>query len=121
MTNLKIGIIGAGDIGTTHGNILQKDINVTLGSVYDMDQERSEEFASRFGMEILSSVEEVIADSDAVYITVPNKFHAELTLKVLDEGKHVFCEKPFALSISDAENILHSVEKAGVVYQLGFN
>jgi predicted dehydrogenase len=40
MTNLKIGIIGAGDI-------LQKDINVTLGSVYDMDQERSEEFASR--------------------------------------------------------------------------
>ena len=121
MTNLKIGIIGAGDIGTTHGNILQKDINVTLGSVYDMDQERSEEFASRFGMEILSSVEEVIADSDAVYITVPNKFHAELTLKVLDEGKHVFCEKPFALSISEAKNILYSTEKAGVVYQLGFN
>ena len=46
-TNLKIGIIGAGDIGTTHGDILQKDINVTLGSVYDMDQERSEKFASR--------------------------------------------------------------------------
>ncbi|MCH8012871.1 MAG: hypothetical protein IIA61_13150 [Candidatus Marinimicrobia bacterium] len=44
MTNLKIGIIGAGDIGTTHGNIQQKNINVTLGSVYDMDQERSEAF-----------------------------------------------------------------------------
>ena len=42
MTKLKIGIIGAGDIGTTHGNILQEDNNVTLGSVYDMDQERSE-------------------------------------------------------------------------------
>jgi len=47
VTNLKIGIIDAGYIGTTHGDILQKDINVTLRSVYDMDQERSEGFASR--------------------------------------------------------------------------
>ena len=47
MTNLKIGIIDAGYIGTTHGDILQKDINVTLKSVYDMDQERSEGFSSR--------------------------------------------------------------------------
>ena len=47
MTNLKIGIIDAGYISTTHGDILQKDINVTLRSVYDMDQERSEGFASR--------------------------------------------------------------------------
>ncbi|MCH8012870.1 MAG: Gfo/Idh/MocA family oxidoreductase [Candidatus Marinimicrobia bacterium] len=61
-------------------------------------------------MEILSSVEKVIANLDAVYITVPNKFLAELTLMVLDEGKHLFCEKPFALSISDAEKILHSAE-----------
>ena len=72
-------------------------------------------------MQTLARAEDVIADSDAVYVTVPNKFHVEMTLKVLSQGKHVFCEKPFALNLTDARMIVDAVEKEGVVYQLGFS
>ena len=121
MGDIRIGIIGTGVIAGTHAGILQQNNDVILGSVFDIQKERAEKFATEFGMQALSGVEDVIADSDAVYITVPNKFHAEMTLKTLSHGKHVFCEKPFALNLIDARKIVDAVEKEEVVYQLGFS
>ena len=121
MSDIKIGIIGTGVIGGTHIGILQQNEAVTLGSVYDVLKERAERFAAEFGMQAFSSAEDVIEDSDAVYVTVPNKFHTEMTLKVLKLGKHVFCEKPFALNLTDAKKIVDAVEKEKVVYQVGFS
>ncbi len=121
MSEIKIGIIGTGVIAGTHVGILQQNEAVTLGSVYDVQKDRGERFAAEFGVQALSTDEDVIADSDAVYVTVPNKFHAEMTLKVLNHGKHIFCEKPFALNLTDARKIVDAVEKEGVVYQLGFS
>ena len=121
MSNIRIGIIGTGTIAGTHAGILKQNNAVKLGSVYDIQKERGERFAVKFGMQAFSGVEDVIADSDAVYVTAPNKFHAEMTLKVLNHGKHVFCEKPFALNLTDAQKIVDAVEKEGVVYQLGFS
>ena len=121
MSEIKIGIIGTGVIAGTHVGILQQNEAVTLSSVYDVQEDRGERFAADFGMKALSSAEDVIDDSDAVYITVPNRFHAEMTLKVLNLGKHIFCEKPFALNLTDARKIVDAVEKEEVVYQLGFS
>ena len=121
MSKIKIGIIGTGVIAGTHVGILQQNEELTLSSVYDVQEDRGERFAADFGMKALSSAEDVIDDSDAVYITVPNKFHAEMTLKVLNLGKHIFCEKPFALNLTDARKIVDAVEKEKVVYQLGFS
>ena len=121
MNDITIGIIGTGAIARTHAGILQRNDAVKLGSVYDVRKDSGERFAADFGMQTLSSAEDVIADSDAVYVTVPNKFHVEMTLKVLSQGKHVFCEKPFALNLTDARMIVDAVEKKGVVYQLGFS
>jgi len=121
MSTVTIGIIGTGTIAGTHAGILQQNNAVKLGSVYDVKKASGERFAADFGMRALSSAEDVIADSDAVYVTVPNKFHAETTLKVLNHGKHVFCEKPFALNLKDAQKLVDAVDKEGVVYQLGFS
>ena len=121
MCSVKIGIIGTGAIARTHAGILQQNNAVKLGSVYDVQNDSGERFAADFGMQALSSIEEVISDSDAVYVTVPNKFHAEITLKVLNQGKHVFCEKPFALNLTDAQKLVNAAEKEGIVYQLGFS
>ena len=121
MSDIRIGIIGTGAIAGTHVEILRQNDAVKLGSVYDIQNDRAERFAAEFGMQALSGAEDVIADSDAVYVTVPNNFHAEMTLKVLNHSKHVFCEKPFALDLADARKIVDAVEKEGVVYQLGFS
>ncbi|MCH7613877.1 MAG: Gfo/Idh/MocA family oxidoreductase [Candidatus Marinimicrobia bacterium] len=121
MNKIKIGIIGTGNIAKTHGGNLQSIPDVLLGSVFDINTKSSQAFAREFGMTVRNSIEEVFSDSDAVYITVPNKLHAELSLEALAAGKHVFCEKPFALNIGDAEKIVNAVNDAGVIYQLGFN
>ena len=121
MGSVTIGIIGTGEIARTHAGILRENDAVKLGSVYEVQKDRGEKFATDFGMQLLPRAEDVINDSDAVYVTVPNKFHAEITLKVLNQSKHVFCEKPFALNLTDARKIVDAVEKEGVVYQLGFS
>lgn len=121
MNKVTIGIVGAGSIAGIHAGNLKSIPEVSLGSVFDIQSNNSQAFAREFGMTVRNSMEEVFSDSDAVYITVPNKLHAELTLAALSAGLHVFCEKPFALNRDDAEKISKAVDQAGVVYQLGFN
>jgi scyllo-inositol 2-dehydrogenase (NAD+) len=67
-------------------------------------------------------VEELMArkDVEAVVVASPSKFHAELIRAAARAGKHVFCEKPIALTMEDAEPALAEVSRAGVQLQIGF-
>ena len=66
---------------------------------------------------------EVLADDevDAVVIAADARFHADLVLAAAAAGKGVFCEKPMALSLADADRVIEAAGKAGVVLQVGFN
>ena len=101
MSPIRTGFIGAGEIARSHAGILKANPDVILGTVYDIKDDISVQFASEHGMQCLSSMEAVIDDSDAIYIASPNKFHAELTCQALGQNKHVFCEKPFALNLTE--------------------
>ena len=57
---------------------------------------------------------------DAVYIGLPNHLHAEWTVRALEAGKHVLCEKPFALSVSEVDQMIAASRKTGGVLQEGF-
>ncbi|MCY0901084.1 MAG: Gfo/Idh/MocA family oxidoreductase [Firmicutes bacterium] len=60
-------------------------------------------------------------DVDAVDISVPSDAHKEIALTALRAGKHVFCEKPLALTLTDAREMLDVARRAGVVHMVGFN
>ena len=60
-------------------------------------------------------------ECDAVFICTPNTTHEEVALQVLDAGKHVFCEKPFALNMESATKLRDRAARSGVVYQVGHN
>ena len=60
-------------------------------------------------------------DIDFVDITAPSNAHMEMALMAADEKKHVFCEKPLAMTADDAKVMWKAAEKAGVVHQVGFN
>jgi len=60
-------------------------------------------------------------DIDAVDICAPSILHKEITLAAVREGKHVFCEKPLAMNLSDAKEMYEEVQKAGIVHTIGFN
>ncbi len=118
----RIGILGAGDMGRTHGECLREDSRADVVAVADPDSERADLLAHQCGARALESLEQLLdLGLDAIYVTSPNWTHQEAVSRALDAGVHVFSEKPMALTLEDAKTIVEHVERSGKIYQLGFN
>jgi xylose dehydrogenase (NAD/NADP) len=87
----------------------------TLAGIASRSPERANAAAIRWGCKAYASYDDVIADPaiDAVYVPLPNHLHAEWTVKALLAGKHVLCEKPLALSISEVDRIEAAAKSSG--------
>jgi myo-inositol 2-dehydrogenase/D-chiro-inositol 1-dehydrogenase len=121
MTKIKVGIIGAGYIAGVHASILAGDNRVSLSAVHDVVAESAERIAHSHNARVASSPDEVIDSCDAIYITTPNTKHVPLAIAAAEAGKHVFCEKPLATTVSDAELVHKTAESARGVFQVGHN
>lgn len=121
MDKIKIGIIGAGYIGGVHAAVLARDERVRVSAIYDVMDERTQSLSRSSGGVVSQSAEELIASSDAVYITTPNTKHTELAIAAAEAGKHVFCEKPMATTLADAQKVLEAAERSSAVFQIGHN
>jgi len=121
MDKIKIGIIGAGYIGGVHAQVLARDERVHLSAVYDVMDERAQCLSRSSGAIVSRSAEELIEKCDAVYITTPNTKHTELAITTTKAGKHVFCEKPMATNLADAQKVLDAAEASNAVFQVGHN
>ena len=117
----KIGIIGAGGVAGIHAAILVKDSRIQLHSVFDVQPDRANALANRFGGSAAQSVDELLQQCDAAFVCTPNTTHEEVATKVLDAGRHVFCEKPFALNLASATRLRDRAVRSGLVYQVGHN
>jgi myo-inositol 2-dehydrogenase/D-chiro-inositol 1-dehydrogenase len=121
MTKIKIGFLGAGYIAGVHASILALDERAEIAAIYDLKKRPAEQLARSTGATVAHSVAEVLATCDAVYITTPNTKHTELAILAIEEGKHVFCEKPMATTLGDASRVLKAAEKAESIFQVGHN
>ena len=122
---IRVGILGAGgNIGTTHSeNIAQYVNGARLTAVYDINRERADVIAKRFGAEVMESAEALIESNrvDAVIIATWDKLHADLAISCMEAGKPVFCEKPLATTLEDAERVFEAEKKSGKkLLQIGF-
>jgi D-xylose 1-dehydrogenase (NADP+, D-xylono-1,5-lactone-forming) len=93
---------------------------VAVGS---RDQDRAEAYAREHGIaRAHGSYEALLADPDveAIYVSVPNSLHVPWTLRALEAGKHVLCEKPFSRRAEDVEQVFDVAESAGLVVSEGF-
>src|SRR5690606_30144353 len=97
MSRVKIGIIGTGYIGNVHGRIYSRDDRAEIAALYDIIPERAENTARSIGGVVCSSREELLDRCDAVLVCTPNRTHREIATAAVEAGKHVFCEKPFAI------------------------
>jgi len=119
---LKVGIVGAGHMGKVHAQILTQDERVTLKGIVDVKKEPRESLAAEFKIKAFASLKDLISQGvDAIYITTPNTTHTDLTLQILKENIHIFCEKPMTTSLQDAKRILKLLESKSIVYQIGHN
>lgn len=118
---IRVGIIGAGTMGRTHAANLANDARVKLAGVTDLVADKASTFAQTFSMPAFADVETLLDAVDALYVTTPNTQHVSVTLAALRHNIHVFCEKPMATSLADAQQILQATETSSAVYQVGHN
>jgi predicted dehydrogenase len=111
-----IGIIGTGTIAQSHLRSLQGFEKARVVGVYDVLQDRAQTTAAQHGIpHVATSLEDLLAlpDLDGVIVCTPPFAHAQPTIAALESGKHVLCEKPFALDPAEAERMVETAERAG--------
>lgn len=121
MEKVKIGIIGTGYIGNVHGRIYSQNPKAEIAALYDIKPERAERAQKMIGGKVCTSREELFENCDAVLVCTPNKTHVEIASDAVAHDKHVFCEKPFAIGIEDAQKLLDIADASDKVFQVGHN
>lgn len=121
--SIKVGIIGAGGMLKYHAAGFRK-AGAEIIAVADAAPGAAARAAESMGIaHAFESVDAMLATPglDAVSVIVPNKFHAPLAIQCLNGGKHVFCEKPPALSAAQVEEMIDAADKAGKKLMFNFN
>jgi predicted dehydrogenase len=121
----KLGIVvaGCGGISNPHTYALTQVPNAWLVATVDIDEARARDFKERFGAEIYSTdIDAVLkrVDVDAVVITTANDMHAPLAIKALRAGKHVLVQKPMALNVVQADEMVATAKRARKTLMVSF-
>ena len=112
---VKFGVIGVGGIGRTHMESVRKAENAELSAVADINEAIGRERAEQFNVKWYADYEEMMEkeEIDAVTVCTPHFLHAPMTVYALKQGKHVLCEKPMALHVQEADEMIDAAEKTG--------
>lgn len=122
MHMLRVGIIGCGKIAELrHAPEYLENPHCELVGFYDYAPERAKALAEKFGAKAFDTVDELISQVDAVSVCSANIAHAEATIRALDAGRHVLCEKPMATTLADCEAMVAASRRSGKLLMLGHN
>ena len=122
---IRWGILSTGAIAQTFARGVQASQTGQLVAVGSRSAESANKFGETFGIAAThrhNSYEALLADKDvqAIYVAPPHPFHAEWTIKAIEAGKHVLCEKPFALNAAEAMAMIEAATRHGVFLMEAF-
>ncbi|MBI1244737.1 MAG: gfo/Idh/MocA family oxidoreductase [Alphaproteobacteria bacterium] len=115
MKPLRIGVLGAANIARMFIAGAAPSKKIVVAAVASRDKAKAEAFARETGIaRALGSYEALLADPeiDAIYNPLPNTLHAEWSIRAVEAGKHVLCEKPLATTAADARAMFSAARKA---------
>ena len=121
---IKIGILGCGKIAQVrHIPEYAANPDCQLVGFYNPTKSRAEDMAAKYGGLVYDTAEELLANPeiDAVSVCAANYAHAELAIQAMKAGKHVLCEKPMAITLSDCEEMVRVSEETGKFLMIGQN
>ncbi len=115
METLNVGIIGTGNIAPAYIRGCQPFDVIKIAACADILTDRAQAFAAEHGL-VARSIDELLADDDidmVINLTIPAA-HAEVSLQIIEAGKHAYSEKPLALNRADGEKIMQAAAAQGV-------
>ena len=116
---IKVGVIGAGHLGKIHLNILSNS-DFNLIGFHDTDVVNSEKLASEKGYVFFKEIDSLINLIDAAVIVSPTTTHFEIAKKCINNGKHIFVEKPLTTNSKEARIINKLANEKNIIGQVGF-
>ena len=118
---IRVASIGLGRWGNSIADMIERTPALALTTCYTRTKAKRDAFAEKFGCDQEESYEDVLArpDIDAVILTAPNNRHAELTVAAAAAGKHVFVDKPIAITMADAHAMVDACRQGGVKLAIG--
>ncbi len=116
---LKAGVVGAGVFGGYHANKYASLDGVRLVGVLDADAARAGALADKLGVAAFTDIEAFLAEVDVVTIASPASTHAEVARRALNAGRHVYVEKPLALTYADGRALVDLAREKGLVLAAG--
>ena len=119
MTNLRVGVVGAGYLGTIHCRLLSANTDVMWTGVFDTDKNKAQSVAEQFGGLSAPSLEHMIEHNDALMVVSATSSHFAVAKQALEAGKHVFLEKPITTTVAEGEELVALAKTKALVIQVG--
>lgn len=123
MDKVRWGLLSTANINRRLIPAIRSAVRGELAAVASRSQESADRYAGEWQIPQAFASYEAMLDSDAVdavYISLPNHLHKEWTIRALQSGKHVLCEKPFALTVADVEAMTAVAQQTGMVLAEAF-
>jgi len=116
---LKVGVLGAGHLGKIHLRLLKQSEKYELVGFFDPFKENAEKVAKEFGYRLFDSIEELITAVEVVDIVTPTLSHFDCAKMAIENGRHIFIEKPITKTVLEAEAIKTLASQFHVQGQVG--
>jgi scyllo-inositol 2-dehydrogenase (NAD+) len=121
VSRLRVALVGAGRAGSVHAaNLGDYAARAEVVAIVDERREPAEALAAGTDAAAFGDLDEALPHADAVVISTPTFTHRDLAVRAARAGKHVFCEKPMALTVTECDEMIEAAEAAGVALQIGF-
>jgi predicted dehydrogenase len=118
---IRVGIVGSGGIAKRHVEYLGKfSDEAKVTAAVDLSEDRTAWLTEKTGAKFCGDIDTALDLIDAAYVTTPPRSRIDLIQKLANAGKAIFCEKPMAGTVEDAQTIVDIAEKSGVPFMTGF-
>lgn len=115
--NLRVAMVGAGSFARQHLEAWQQSPDASVVAIWNRSEGKAEKLAGEFQIPMVcADLAEMISrdDVDVVSVSMPHNLHYPICLDAINAGKHVFCEKPLAMTVEEADELWHQSQAMSV-------
>lgn len=116
---IRVAVVGAGEFGRNHARVYREIESVELAGIFDANRDRAAAVAQEFGTRPFNGLEDLRGVVDAATVAVPTVAHAEVGSRLMSMGLDALVEKPMAVSVAEADDLLVAAKKHRRILQVG--